>query len=52
MDLLEIKDVVEIVSNGRKVATEYRLDGELVKRSVTVDVLMPITSESVHGELS
>lgn len=52
MDRLEIRDVVELVNNGRKVATEYRLDGELVKRTVTVDVLMPLTSDAAQGALN
>lgn len=48
---LRIQDVVELVENGRKVATEYYLGDELVKRTVTVDVLMPIMTNSIQGEL-
>lgn len=51
-DQLRIQDVVEVVDNGRKVATEYYLGEELVKRTVTVDILMPLEMSAIHGELS
>lgn len=51
-DQLRIQDVVEIVDNGRKVASEYYLGDELVKRTVTVDILMPLEMSAIHGELS
>ena len=52
LDLLEVKDVVELCENTRKIATEFRLDGELVRRDVAVSMLMPPTSaEITAGEL-
>jgi len=52
LESLHIKDVVEIVNNGRKVATEYYLGEKLVKRTVTVDILMPFEVTASHGELN
>lgn len=51
-DLLKIQDIVELVPNGRKVATEYHLDGELVKRTVTVDILTPLSFDAAEGALA
>jgi hypothetical protein len=48
---LRVQDVVTLVPNGRKVATEYFLGDELVKRTVTVDILMPLTTAAVEGNL-
>lgn len=62
LESLHVRDVVEIVDNGRKVATEYFCAaecrpavwpaGDLVKRTVTVDVLMPFELAASHGQLS
>lgn len=39
IDQLEIKDIIEIHDNARVLATEWRKDGELVRRDVHVSVL-------------
>jgi hypothetical protein len=52
IDELEITDHVEIGDNYRKVATEYRHHGELVKRTVSVDGLRMPGSASSQGKLS
>lgn len=49
---LDVKDVVELGDNHRKVATEFRLHGELVRRDVAVSMLRGLDSESSHGQLS
>ena len=49
---LEITDHVEVGDNYRKVATEYRHHGELVKRSVAVDGLRIPGSDAVQGKLN
>ena len=36
---LDVKDVVMIEDNARIVATEWRHDGELVRRDVNVNIL-------------
>lgn len=38
---LFVQDVTEMSDNARKIATEYRLNGELVRRDVAVSMLMP-----------
>ena len=38
-DLLEVTDIVTEEDNARVIATEWRLDGELVKRDVHVSIL-------------
>lgn len=51
---LEVKDVAEMGDNGvpfRKIATEYRLDGELVRRDVVVTALRGIESQTIQGNL-
>lgn len=51
---LEVKDIVETGDNGvpfRKIATEYRLDGELVRRDVSVTALRGIESQSTQGKI-
>lgn len=51
---LEVKDVVETGDNGvpfRKIATEYRLDGELVRQDVSVTALRGIESQSTQGKI-
>lgn len=57
LESLTVRDVVEVVENGRKVATEYYLTPacrpeDLVKRTVTVDILMPFEVAATHGDLS
>lgn len=52
LESLTVQDVVEIVENGRKVATEYYFGDELVKRTVTVDILMPIDMSAVQGNIN
>lgn len=53
---LEVRDVVELDATHRKIATEYRLDGELVRRDVTKNELRPSDAPAgvftTHGCLS
>ncbi len=51
-DQLQIQDVTEVGDNYRKIATEYRLDGELVRRDVAVSAFRGLTAESVEGKMS
>lgn len=46
-DQLEIKDVVSEEDNARVMATEWYLNGELVRRDVNVNILR---GQSVLGE--
>jgi len=41
-DLLEVKDIVDEHDNARVNATEWFLDGELVRRDVNVNILRGI----------
>ena len=50
-DLLDVRDVIELGDNYRKVATEFRFDGELVRRDVAVSMLRPVESQAEHGRL-
>lgn len=52
LDQLEVLDVVETGDNYRKVATEYRLNGELVRRDVTVNALRGIESQATEGRIN
>lgn len=36
---LEVKDIIEMHDNARVIATEWRRNGELVRRDVNVNVL-------------
>jgi hypoxanthine-guanine phosphoribosyltransferase len=38
-DLLTVEDIVDEGDNYRSVATEWRLDGELVRRDAAVSIL-------------
>jgi hypothetical protein len=49
---LEVKDVVEIGENYRKIATEYRLNGELVRRDVAASMLRGPGMDSEQGVLN
>jgi len=50
-DRLLVRDVVEVGPNYRKIATEYLLDGELVRRDVTVNALRGLETQAVEGEI-
>lgn len=52
MSALDVKDIVDIGDNHRKIATEYRYQGELVRRDVAVSMLRGMMSESVEGKIS
>ena len=39
IEKLDVKDIIELHDNARVIATEWRLDGELVRRDVWVSVL-------------
>lgn len=50
-DQLSIKDVVEWGDNHRKVASEFYLGKELVRRDVAVSALRPIEAVAQEGVL-
>lgn len=52
LDQLHVTDVVEVGDNHRKIATEFRLDGELVRRDVAVSMLRGLSMEGTPGELN
>lgn len=52
MEKLVVTDVVELGDNYRKVATEYHLNGELVRRSVAVEALRPLETAATEGRLN
>jgi len=39
IEQLVVKDLIELQDNARVIATEWHLDGELVRRDVAVSVL-------------
>lgn len=43
---LEIKDVIELGDNARVTATEWYLDGRLVRRDVNVNILRGVDMNS------
>jgi hypothetical protein len=51
-DKLNVKDIVEVGDNHRKVATEWYLEDELVRRSVAVEMLRPAESAAEQGNLN
>ena len=53
LDELEVRDVVTVIDNCRKIATEYYHQGELVKRDVAASMLRgPGHTQSVQGKLN
>lgn len=44
---LTVKDIVDEGENHRAIATEWHLDGELVRRDVAVSIL---GGQALHGE--
>lgn len=50
-DQLAVLDIVEVGDNYRKIATEYRYQDRLVKRSVTVESLRGLESQAIEGKL-
>lgn len=51
IECLQVSDVVEVGDNYRKVATEYHLGDELVRRDVTVTALRGLETTSVQGKI-
>lgn len=51
-DALSIKDVIELGDNHRKVATEFYLGDELVRRDVAVSMLRPVEIVSEQGAIN
>ena len=51
IESLAVTDLVEYHDNARVVATEWRLDGEIVRRDVTVSVLHGMSLNSEKGEI-
>jgi hypothetical protein len=52
MDELTVRDVVELGDNYRKIATEYRLNGELVRRDVAASMLRGPDMASEQGQIN
>jgi len=52
LSLLDVEDHIEVGDNYRKIATEYRLNGELVRRDVTVNALRGVMSEAREGNIN
>jgi len=52
IDRLEIEDVVTTGDGYRKIATEYRLNGELVRRDVVANALRGPGMEGQPGKLN
>lgn len=52
-EALEVLDIITETSNSRDIATEWYLDGELVRRDVAVSILAPVatTIEAKQGAL-
>jgi hypothetical protein len=46
-DRLTVEDIVSEDENSRAIATEYRLDGELVRRDAWVSIL---SGQAIFGE--
>ena len=50
---LDIQDLVETFHNCRKITTEYRHQGEIVRRDVAASMLRgPDGAQSTQGQLS
>lgn len=49
---LDVSDHVEIGDGYRKVIVQYRLDDEIVRQSVFVDLLRPNGADAVPGTLN
>ena len=52
MDQLAVRDVVEIGDNHRKVASEFYLGDELVRRDVAVSLLRPVELVAEEGRIN
>ena len=50
-ELLEVKDSITEEENARVMATEWFLDGELVRRDVNVNILRGIDLNSEQAEI-
>jgi hypothetical protein len=51
MSELEVKDVVEIHDNARVTATEWRRNGEIVRRDVNVNLLRGLEMSGAQANL-
>lgn len=52
LDALEVRDVVEVCENTRKVLSQFWLDGELVRQDVAVSMLCPPRINAIAGNLN
>lgn len=52
LEALEVRDVVEVCENTRKVVSQFWLDGELVRQDVAVSMLCPPQINSIAGNLN
>lgn len=48
---LTVNDIVELADNHRKIATEYHLGDELVRRDVVVNIFRPLMSDADQGTI-
>lgn len=49
-DLLEVTDIITEGDNDRAIATEWRLEGELVRRDVAVSILCGLSLSGDQAE--
>ena len=51
-DLLEVRDVVSDEDNARVIATEWLLEGEIVRRDVAVSILSGLALAGEQTEIA
>lgn len=51
VDQLEVIDVIKLEENARVTATEWRLNGELVRRDVNVNILRGLELGAQQGSM-
>ena len=49
---LKVVDVIDTGDNHRKIATEFYLGDELVRRDVTVSMLRPVEMAATEGQIN
>lgn len=48
---LDVTDKVEVHDNARVIATEWRMDGEVVRRDVNVNILRGLDMASIAADM-
>jgi hypothetical protein len=51
IDKLDVKDITTVTSNVRVTATEWRLDGELVRRDIIGNILSGIVANGYQQDI-